>query len=182
VVPLDPGVQAASPDGQMLLGYNARTDEEMVDLFNQLRIEDPQAAISETREVNGREWTIYDSPVDSTYYRTATTLIDGTNYVVFAATVGDNVQAVSEGILYPAMESFMVGDTVSAAPAEGESCPLNDLPYPRPEPDYNAKVARDLSPFQDALDAFSDEQRARLDGLLTGPPSPTFRPSSGAAI
>jgi len=122
VSPLGPGVQAASPDGQMLLGYNARTDEEMVDLFNQLGIEDPQAAISETREVNGREWTIYDSPVDSTYYRAASTLIDGTNYVIFAATVGDNVQAVSEGILYPAMENFMVGDTVSAAPAEGEFC------------------------------------------------------------
>ena len=41
-------------------------------------------------------------------------------------------------------------------------------PYPRPEPDYNAKVVRDLSPFEDALAALTDERRAELDLLLTG--------------
>lgn len=40
--------------------------------------------------------------------------------------------------------------------------------FPIPEPDYNAKLPRDLSAFDDALAAFTDERAAELDGILDG--------------
>ena len=63
----------------------------------------------------------------------------------------------------------------AAAAEGGEGCPLVDLPYPRPEPDYNAKVVRDLSPFEDALAAYTDERRGELDDLLTSATIPNIQ-------
>ncbi|MCB9155423.1 MAG: amidase [Caldilineae bacterium] len=48
----------------------------------------------------------------------------------------------------------------------GGSCANTDLPFPRPEPDYNAKRLRDLSPFADALAGLTAERRTELDALL----------------
>jgi amidase len=48
----------------------------------------------------------------------------------------------------------------------GGSCANTDLPFPRPEPEYSAKRARDLSPFADALAGLTVERRAELDTLL----------------
>ena len=39
--------------------------------------------------------------------------------------------------------------------------------FPRPEPDYNAKSARDFSAFEQVLTAFTPERAAELDALLT---------------
>ena len=43
---------------------------------------------------------------------------------------------------------------------------LNKPDFPLPEPEYNAKRARDLSPFADALAGLTTERRAELDALL----------------
>ena len=40
--------------------------------------------------------------------------------------------------------------------------------FPRPEPDYNAKLSRDFSAFDDALASFTPERAAELDTLLSG--------------
>lgn len=48
----------------------------------------------------------------------------------------------------------------------GGSCASSDLPFPRPEPDYNTKRVRDLSPFADALAGLTADRRAELDKLL----------------
>ncbi len=45
-------------------------------------------------------------------------------------------------------------------------CAYRDLPFPRPEPAYDAKRMRDLSAFTDAPTALTDERRAGLDALL----------------
>jgi len=47
-----------------------------------------------------------------------------------------------------------------------EFCAYRDLPFPRPEPAYDAKRGRDLSAFADALAGLTDERRAGLDALL----------------
>ena len=39
-----------------------------------------------------------------------------------------------------------------------EACPLDELPYPRPEPAYEGKLGRDFSPFAAALDGYTPEQ------------------------
>ncbi|MCB9160681.1 MAG: amidase [Caldilineaceae bacterium] len=43
-------------------------------------------------------------------------------------------------------------------PGAEDDCPLYALPYPRPEPDYSAKLVRDFAPFQAALDAYTPAQ------------------------
>ncbi|MCA9312690.1 MAG: hypothetical protein KDA21_15860, partial [Phycisphaerales bacterium] len=46
------------------------------------------------------------------------------------------------------------------------SCANSDLPFPRPEPAYNAKRVRDLTPFAEALAGLTAERVAALDTLL----------------
>ncbi len=54
-----------------------------------------------------------------------------------------------------------------AAATEGASvCASYALPFPRPEPDYNAKRVRDLSPFASALAGLTEDRRAELDAQL----------------
>ena len=45
--------------------------------------------------------------------------------------------------------------------------PSSQNEFPRPEPDYNAKLVRDLSAFEDALAAFTPERATEIDALLT---------------
>jgi amidase len=40
--------------------------------------------------------------------------------------------------------------------------------FPRPEPDYNAKITRDLGAFEDALAGYTPERAAELDAVLAG--------------
>ena len=42
----------------------------------------------------------------------------------------------------------------------------SDVGFPRPEPDTNAKLSRDLGAFEDALAAYTPERAAELDALL----------------
>ncbi|MFN2173014.1 MAG: amidase family protein [Candidatus Promineifilaceae bacterium] len=49
-----------------------------------------------------------------------------------------------------------------------EACPLFDLPFPRPEPDYAGKLARDLTPFANALTAYTVEDAAAHEDLVSG--------------
>lgn len=49
----------------------------------------------------------------------------------------------------------------------GGACPLNDLPYPRPEPDYTGKLERDFSPFASALEAYTPEQTTAREALVS---------------
>ncbi|MCB0122513.1 MAG: hypothetical protein KDE58_09735, partial [Caldilineaceae bacterium] len=48
-----------------------------------------------------------------------------------------------------------------------DPCANYDLPFPRPEPAYNAKRVRDLGPFVDALAGLTAERVAALDALLS---------------
>ncbi len=41
-------------------------------------------------------------------------------------------------------------------------CAYTDLPFPRPEPEYNAKRMRDLAPFAIALAQLTDARRTEL--------------------
>ncbi len=54
-------------------------------------------------------------------------------------------------------------------------CPLNDLPYPRPEPAYGGKVGRDLRPFTAALEAYTPEQVAAREALVSGKTIPELQ-------
>lgn len=45
-------------------------------------------------------------------------------------------------------------------------CAYKDLPFPRPEPAYDAKRVRDLGAFTAALAGLTDARRAELDALL----------------
>jgi amidase len=58
-----------------------------------------------------------------------------------------------------------LGVNAGAAGAAG-SCANDDLPFPRTEPEYNAKRVRDLSPFAGALAGLTKERVAELDALL----------------
>jgi len=56
-----------------------------------------------------------------------------------------------------------------------EACPLDELPYPRPEPDYTGKLERDFTPFADALAAYTPEQAAALEKLVSGQTIPELQ-------
>jgi len=62
-------------------------------------------------------------------------------------------------------------ETVAAV----EACPLFDLPYPRPEPDYNGKLARDFTPFAEALAAYPAEEVAAREALVSGKTIPELQ-------
>lgn len=71
-----------------------------------------------------------------------------------------------------------IGHTITTSSAqEGEavSCPLNELPYPRPEPDYTGKLVRDLSPFSAALEAYTDTAIADREALVSGKTIPELQ-------
>jgi len=55
------------------------------------------------------------------------------------------------------------------------SQPSSGNDFPRPEPDYNAKVTRDFSAFEDALANFTPERAAALDALLIGKTVPEIQ-------
>lgn len=59
--------------------------------------------------------------------------------------------------------------------ADDGSCALNDLPYPRPEPDYNGKLARDLTPFAAALEAYAPKQATAHQALVSGKTIPALQ-------
>jgi amidase len=64
-----------------------------------------------------------------------------------------------------------------AAPGDDEvaACPLFDLPYPRPEPDYNGKLARDFTPFAEALAAYTPEEAVAREALVSGKTIPELQ-------
>ena len=68
--------------------------------------------------------------------------------------------------LNTALQTITIGEDVVMETEE--FCAEFELAHPRPEPDYNAKRIRDLSPFAEALGGFSAERSAELDNLLTG--------------
>ena len=56
-------------------------------------------------------------------------------------------------------------------------CPamFGDEGFPRPEPNYTGKRARDLSPFKDALANFTTARATELDGLVLGKTIPELQ-------
>lgn len=52
------------------------------------------------------------------------------------------------------------------------ACSVNQMPsandFPRAEPDYNAKITRDFSAFEESLASFTPERATEMDALLTG--------------
>ena len=67
------------------------------------------------------------------------------------------------------LPSTLAPETLGVTAGSGgfaQSCANVDLPFPRPEPEYNAKRVRDLSPFADALAGLTAERVAKLDALL----------------
>jgi amidase len=65
------------------------------------------------------------------------------------------------------------GESSSSSPEQ--DCPLTDLPYPRPEPAYQGKLPRDLGPFAAALQAYSPEQVAAREALVSGKTIPELQ-------
>ncbi len=59
-----------------------------------------------------------------------------------------------------------LGLEVSSVSDNAEFCADFDLPFPRPEPAYDAKRVRDLSAFTDALAGLTEKRRAELAELL----------------
>jgi len=60
----------------------------------------------------------------------------------------------------------ILGLEVSSVSDNAEFCAYSDLPFPRPEPAYDAKRVRDLSAFTDALAGLTEKRRAELAELL----------------
>ncbi len=52
--------------------------------------------------------------------------------------------------------------------AGGGACPLTDQSFPRPEPDYTGKLARDFTPFTAVLAAYTPDQAAVREALVSG--------------
>lgn len=50
----------------------------------------------------------------------------------------------------------------------GGDCASDNLPFPRPEPDYSGKLERDFTFFASALDAYSPEQASAREALISG--------------
>jgi amidase len=65
--------------------------------------------------------------------------------------------------------------SLKAFTGSGADCALNNLPYPRPEPEYTGKLVRDFSPFSSALDAYTSEQAAYRDALVGGKTIPELQ-------
>jgi amidase len=74
---------------------------------------------------------------------------------------GDDAALSAELIFLPPPPATGIGTTA-------EACPLFDLPFPRPEPDYAGKLARDLTPFADVLTAYTVEDAAARADLVSG--------------
>ena len=58
---------------------------------------------------------------------------------------------------------------------EEGACPLNDLPYPRPEPGYTGKLELDFTPFASALEGYTPEQVAAREVLVSGKSIPDLQ-------
>ncbi|MFN2292681.1 MAG: amidase family protein [Anaerolineae bacterium] len=56
-----------------------------------------------------------------------------------------------------------------------EACPLRDLPYPRPEPDYSGKLERDFSPFASVLEGYSLDHVAAREAMVSGKTIPELQ-------
>jgi amidase len=55
------------------------------------------------------------------------------------------------------------------------TCPLFELPYPRPEPVYSGKLERDFTPFMDALSVYTREEVAEREALVSGKTIPELQ-------
>ncbi len=65
--------------------------------------------------------------------------------------------------------------SIRAISGKGGDCALNDLPYPRPEPEYTGKLERDFTPFASALQAYTSDQAAAREGLVSGKTIPELQ-------
>ncbi len=63
----------------------------------------------------------------------------------------------------------------NSSSGDGNGCALTDLSYPRPEPDYSGKLARDFTPFAAALDAYTPEQAAAREAVVSGKTIPELQ-------
>ncbi|MCB8982623.1 MAG: amidase [Ardenticatenaceae bacterium] len=57
---------------------------------------------------------------------------------------------------------------VGGSATGGGACPLTDQSFPRPEPDYTGKLARDFTPFTAVLAAYTPDQAAARETLVSG--------------
>ncbi len=72
-------------------------------------------------------------------------------------------------------ELYFLPAPMAEESAAAASCPLYDLPYPRPEPDYSGKLARDFTPFTDALAAYTAEEATAREALVSGKSIPELQ-------
>jgi len=63
----------------------------------------------------------------------------------------------------------------SSSDVFGGACALHDLPYPRPEPVYTGKLEHNFSPFTAVLDAYTPEQIAAREALVSGKTIPELQ-------
>ncbi len=63
----------------------------------------------------------------------------------------------------------------SSSSEDRNGCALTDLPYPRPEPDYTGKLERDFTPFAAVLDAYTSDQAAARETLVSGKTIPELQ-------
>jgi len=64
---------------------------------------------------------------------------------------------------------------LTACQSNSGECALNDLPYPRPEPEYSGKLERDFTPFNDVLAAYTPEQAVERESLVSGKTVPEIQ-------
>lgn len=68
-----------------------------------------------------------------------------------------------------------LSDGEGGADAVDQPCALTDQPFPRPEPDYTGKLARDFSPFAAALEAYGPDEAAERTSLVAGKTIPELQ-------
>ncbi|MGW8225186.1 MAG: amidase family protein [Anaerolineales bacterium] len=72
-------------------------------------------------------------------------------------------------LLFAGCQTSTIGDVEEGA------CPLLDLPFPHPEPDYTGKLERDFTPFARALEEYTPELVAAREELVSGKTIPELQ-------
>ncbi|MEZ4518138.1 MAG: amidase family protein [Chloroflexota bacterium] len=67
------------------------------------------------------------------------------------------------------------GPDTQSVSQSADACAAMELPFPRPEPDYTGKLARDFSPFADVLAAYTPEEAAATETLVSGKTIPELQ-------
>ncbi|MDX1416789.1 MAG: S41 family peptidase [Candidatus Promineifilaceae bacterium] len=107
--PTSTGVNFTQPGtSQPILGYSTRDETGFSGLITSIGISDLEGAVIDSRQANGLEWTVYGAVAGGTAYQIAAAQEDGTYHLILAASAPTMADAVSLGLLNPAIDAFML--------------------------------------------------------------------------